>query len=137
MKRIFSLLLSAILCFGIFVSCNDEVPSVSSSSEEELVPVSFRYAMLNYEFELTEEESRRVIEIMDEKDFHVEDLCDCYVPYSFNVGEKRIRYHENILEDLSNWRVKKLSDGEKEFLDGIARKYIGIDYEEESSVHDK
>ena len=137
MKRIFSLLLSVILCFGIFVSCNDEVPSESSSSEEELVPISFRYAMLNYEFELTEEESRRVIEIMDEKDFHVEDLCDCYVPYSFNVGEKRIRYHENILEDLSNWRVKKLSDGEKEFLDGIARKYRGIDYEEESSVHDK
>lgn len=137
MKRIFSLLLSVILCFGIFVSCNDEVPSESSSSEEGLVPVSFRYAELNYEFELTEEESRRVIEIMDEKDFHVEDLCDCYVPYSFNVGEKRIRYHENILEDLSNWRVKKLSDGEKEFLDGIARKYIGIDYEEESSVHDK
>ena len=137
MKKLLALLLALVFCLGVFASCNDEVPSESSSSEEELVPVSFRYAMLNYEFELTEEESRRVIEIMDEKDFHVEDLCDCYVPYSFNVGEKRIRYHENIVEDLSNWRVKKLSDGEKEFLDGIARKYIGIDYEEESSVHDK
>lgn len=135
MKRIFSLLLSVILCFGIFVSCNDEVPSESSSNKEELVPVFFRYAMLNYEFELTEDEARGIIEIMDEKDFHVEDLCNCYVPYSFNVGEKRIRYHENILEDLSNWRVKKLSIEEKEFIDAIIYKYIGMDYEVEEPAH--
>lgn len=135
MKRIFSLLLSVILCFGIFVSCNDEAPSESSSSEEELVPVSFRYAMLNYEFELTEDEARGIIEIMDATEFHVEELCDCYVPYKFYVGEKRIRYHENILEDLSNWRVKKLSIEEKEFIDAIIYKYIGMDYEVEEPAH--
>ena len=138
MKRIFSLLLALILCLGLFVSCNEEEPSESSSSEQEIVPVYFEYRELNYKFELTEEESRRVIEIMDEKDFHVEDLCDCYVPYRFYFGEMKIRYHENILEDLSTWKVKKISDEEKEFLDGIARKYIGGGYEENdfSGQHD-
>ncbi len=137
MKRMFLLLLSLILCLVVFVACNDELPSESSSSEEKIVLVFFEYGPLNYKFELTEEELRLVIEIMDEKGFHVEDLCDCYVPYSFYIGEKRIRYHENILEDLSTWRVKKLSDEEKRFLDGIIYKHIGIEPEAESPVHIK
>jgi hypothetical protein len=136
MKKTLSLLLALVLCLGVFVSCNDEQPSESSSSEEELVPVFFSYAEINYKFELTEDEARGIIEIMDATEFHVEDLCDCYVPYKFYIGEKRIRYHENILEDLSNWRVKKLSSEEKEFIDAIIYKYLGMDcYEPEEPVH--
>ena len=132
MKRIFSLLFSLIMCFGMFVSCNDETPSESSSSEEPLEAMFLSYSLDSYKCELSEDEAKTVKEIANASDFHVEDLCDCYVYYEFSFGEKRVRYHENVLEDLATWKVKKLSEEEQTLLDEIVYSHFSRMDEEEN-----
>ena len=132
MKRIFSLLFSLVMCFGMLVSCNDETPSESSTSEEPLEAMFLSYSLDSYKCELSEDEAKIVKEIANASDFHVEDLCDCYVYYEFSFGEKRVRYHENVLEDLATWKVKKLSEEEQTLLDGIVYSHFSRMDEEEN-----
>ena len=54
MKKLLALLLAIVFCLGVFVSCNDEVPSESSSSEKEKVIIKHFYN--KQEIELDEQE---------------------------------------------------------------------------------
>ena len=124
MKRIFSLLLSVILCFGIFVSCNDEVPSESSSSEKEKVIIKHFYN--KQEIELDEQESTLVRGFL-ETGYEPGRLWDCPKTYTICFDGRSIEYEfeEGLLEDGDNRQGKTISEDQREQLNAILKKHFG------------
>jgi hypothetical protein len=124
MKKLLALLLIIIFCFGVFVSCNDEVPSESSSSEEE-VPVSVKNRRTGEKVVLTGSEAELVEEILNPETFLENDYCDCIKYYEFRFGNYRVRYDEGRAEDMAVVRSKELSEEEMAQIDAIIEKYFG------------
>jgi hypothetical protein len=127
MKKLLALLLIIILCFGVFVSCNDEAPSESSSSEEE-VPVSVKNRRTGEKVVLTGSEAELVEEILNPETFPENDYCDCIKYYEFRFGNYRVQYDEGRAEDMAVVRSKELSEEEMAQIDAIIDKYFGQGY---------
>ncbi len=124
MKKIILLLFSLILCLGVLVACNDEAPSESSSSEEE-VPVSVRNRSTGVKIVLTESEAELVEEILNPEGFLEREYCDCIKYYEFRFENYRVLYERGRAEDMAVVRAKKLSDEETVLIDAIIEKYFG------------
>ena len=124
MKKIILLMLSLILCLGAFVSCNNEAPSESSSSEE-TVPVSIRYRKTNEKIVLTGSEAELVEKILNPEEFPESEYCDCIKYYEFRFGNYRVLYENGRAEDMAVVRAKELSDEETAQINAIIEKYFG------------
>ena len=124
MKKALSIILLLCLCLGAFVSCNNEAPSESSSSEE-TVPVTVRRRQKDIQFELTEDEAKIVEGILNPENFPINDYCDCFKSYEFRFGNYRIRYDDGEAEDASVRRSKELSEEEATQINAIIEEYFG------------
>ena len=124
MKKLLALLLALVFCLGVFVSCNDEVPSESSSSEKEKVIIKHFYN--KQEIELDEQESTLVRGFL-ESGYEPGRLWDCPKTYTICFDGCSIEYEfeEGLLEDGYNSRGKALSEDQREQLNAILKKHFG------------
>ena len=124
MRKILSIMLLLCLCLGAFVSCNNEAPSESSSSEE-TVPVSVRNRKTNEKIVLTGSEAELVEKILNPEEFPESEYCDCIKYYEFRFGNYRVLYERGRAEDMAVVRAKELSDDETAQINAIIEKYFG------------
>ena len=131
MKKIILLLLATILCFGVFVSCNDERSSFSEqSSEASQSEIMVREIISNKTVQLSKQDAE-LIEKMFNEGAWAFDITKTIPDYVVCFSGLEIKYSSvGIFNDLGSEqsgdeRHLQLSEEETAQINAIIEKYFG------------